>query len=54
MLLFEGPSETGLFRHLSNHGLRSPQFRKYISFEGHLFFRNLKKIFYILKMKKKS
>ena len=33
----EGCSETRLFTHLSNYVFRSPQFRKYISYEGHLF-----------------
>ena len=32
MLLVEGTSETGFLRHLSNHLLRSPYFRKYIGF----------------------
>ena len=36
MLHFDGSSETGLFRHVSNHGFLSPLFRKYISYEGHV------------------
>ena len=39
MLLIEGSSEMGLFRHLSNQVLPSPYFRIYISYEGHLFFK---------------
>ena len=35
-------SETRLFKHLSNHVFRSPQFRKYISYEGHLFLEMFK------------
>ena len=38
MLLVERSSETGRFTHLSNHVFERPQFRKYIGYEGHLFF----------------
>ena len=38
MLLVEGFAETGLFRHLSNQLLWTPEFRKYIGCEGHVFF----------------
>ena len=37
MLLVEGYSEAGLFGQLSNHVFASPYFRKYISYECHLF-----------------
>ena len=53
MLLFEGCSETGLFRHLSNHCFLSLQFPKYISYEGHLFFQNVQNLIFISKMQKK-
>ena len=54
MLLFKGSSETGPFRHLSNHGFPDLQFRTYISYEGHLFFENFQNFIYISKMPKKS
>ena len=38
MLLVEGSSETRTFRDLFNHVFRSPQYGKWISCEGHLFF----------------
>ena len=41
MLLFEGFSEKGLFRHLSNHDFEITYVEKYISYEGHLFFENV-------------
>ena len=34
----ERSSQTGVFRHLSKHVFLGRQFRKYISYEGHLFF----------------
>ena len=34
----ERSSQTGVFRHLSRHVFRGRWFRKYISYEGHLFF----------------
>ena len=37
MLLVEGSSKKGLFRHLSNHDFPSPLVQKYISSEGNLF-----------------
>ena len=40
VFLFKASSETWVFRHLSNHVFRSPEFRKYISYEGHLSFQN--------------
>ena len=44
ILLVEASSDTGLFRHLSNHVLRNPQVEKYISSEGHLFFLKMFKL----------
>ena len=41
MLLVEEYSETGPFRHLSNHTLQSTEFRKYFGYEGHRFFENV-------------
>ena len=38
MLLVEGSSETGVFRHLSNHVFRSPYVQENIRYEGYLFF----------------
>ena len=35
-------SETGLFSHLSNHASWGLEFRKYISFQAHLFFKTFK------------
>ena len=35
----ETSSQTGVFRHLSKHVFRGRQFRKYISYEGHLFWK---------------
>ena len=46
-------SKTGLVRHLSNHVFRSPYFRKYISYEGQLFFHNVQNLMYISKTRKK-
>ena len=43
MLLVEGSCETGRFRHLSEHVLRSSQVRKYISFESHIFLKKCSK-----------
>ena len=50
---FEGSSEKGLFRHLSKHVLRSPQFLKYITYEGHIFFQNVQNLILLPKMHKK-
>ena len=41
ILLVEGFSERGLFRHLSEHVFRSPSVQKYISDGGHLFVGNV-------------
>ena len=41
MLFVEGFSETGHFWHLPNRVFRSPQFQKYISYEGHRFAKNV-------------
>ena len=38
MFLVERSSESGFSRDLSNHVFRSPQFRKYVAYEGHTFF----------------
>ena len=43
MLTFKRCFETGLFRHLTNHAFRSLLFRKYITYESHLFFRRCSK-----------
>ena len=51
MLTIEGCSETGPFRHLSNHVFRSIYFRKYISYEAHLLFQNVQNFKYISDMK---
>ena len=53
MLLVEGSSETPLYRHLSNNVFRNPEFRKYISYEGHLFFQSVTNFIYISKMQQK-
>ena len=50
MLLFDGSSETRLFRRLSNHVFGSPQFRKYIGYEGHTFIKNLQNLLCFSKM----
>ena len=42
MLLVEGSSETGLFRHLSNHVFWSPSVKKYIHYEGQFFLKVFK------------
>ena len=41
--LVKGSSETGLFRYLSNHVLRSLDIPKNIRCEGHLLFQNIQK-----------
>ena len=38
MLSLERPSETSIIRYLPNHVFRSPSFRKYVTYEGHLLF----------------
>ena len=47
-IIVEGSSETGLFRHLSNHVFRSPYVQKDISYGDHLFFENVKNLILIL------
>ena len=42
MLVVEGCSGTGRFRHLSNLVFQSPSFHKHISYEGHPFLKMLK------------
>ena len=37
MLSLERSSETCIIRYLPNHLFRSPSFRKYVTYEGHLF-----------------
>ena len=53
MLFVEGSSETRLFRHLSNHVFWSPEFRKYIGYEGHLFLKKFQNLMYISEMERK-
>ena len=53
MLLFEGSSQTGIFRHLASHSFRSLELPKYINYEGRLFFGNAQNFISILKMHKK-
>ena len=43
LLLVEGFSETELFRQLCNHVYPSPYYRKYMSYDGPLFFENFSK-----------
>ena len=38
----DGSSQTGLFRHLSNHVFRGTLFRKFISYESYLFLKGSK------------
>ena len=37
MLSLERSSETCIIRYLPNHVFRSPSFRKYVTYQGHLF-----------------
>ena len=54
VLPVEGSSETGPYRHFSNHIFRSPLFRKYIGYEGHpFFFKIVQNLIQILKMQQK-
>ena len=46
-------SQTGVFRHLSKDVFRGRSFRKYISYEGHLFFENVRNLMQIRKTPKK-
>ena len=52
MLPLKGSIETVLFRHISDHVFRSPYFRKYISYEGHVFWGNVQNLMHIPKMQK--
>ena len=54
MLLVVESSETWLFRHWSNHLFHSPEFRKYIGYEGHLFLENVKNLMQIKEIPKKN
>ena len=42
MFFVEVSPERGLFRHLSNHVCWSPYVQKDISYDGHVFFDNVK------------
>ena len=42
MLPVKNPSEMGRSRQLPNHVFRSEYFRKYMSYEGHLFLERFK------------
>ena len=53
VLLVQGSSETGLFRHLSNHVFRSSYVQNYISYEGN-FFRKIFKLDLNLESGKKN
>ena len=53
MLLVDGSSETGLFRHLSNHVFRIPLVQKSIGYQGHLFSQNVQNWIEISKMRQK-
>ena len=53
MLFVEMHSEGGFFRLLSNHLFWRRQFRKYIGYEGHLFFGNAQNLMYISEMSRK-
>ena len=54
MFLVVESSETWLFRHSSNHLFHSPEFRKYIGYEGHPFLENVKNLMQIKEMPKKN
>ena len=54
MWLYEGSLETGVFRHWSNKVFLGPYFRKYISNEGHLFFKNVQNLNQISKSQQKK
>ena len=45
--------QTGVFRYLSKDVFRGRQFQKYISYEGHIFFENVRNLKQIRKTKKK-
>ena len=52
MLFIKRSSESGSFRQLSNNVLWRLYFRKYISYEGDLFFENVPNLIYIWKMQR--
>ena len=52
MLLVQGSSQTGLFRHLSNRAFRNPLVRKYVTYEGHLVLKNAQNLIQISKVQK--
>ena len=54
MLLVKGYLETALFKHLPDLVFRSCYFRKYISYECHLFFKNVQNLIQDLKPCKKN
>ena len=54
MLLLEGSSKIGLFRHLSNHVFRSPYVQKYICYGSVFFFENVQNQIEIQKIQKKK
>ena len=53
MSFVERSSQSGVFRHLSKDVFRGRYFRKYISYEGHLFFENVRNLMQIRKTEKK-
>ena len=53
VLLLEGSFDPGLFRHLPSHLFRSPEFGKYIGYEGHLLFGNAQNLMWISKRQRK-
>ena len=54
MLLFEGSLETRHFRHWCNQVFLGPEFRKYFSYESHLFFWKCSKFKLDLKNEEKN
>ena len=53
MLLVEGSSQAGFFRHLSNHLFRSRQFWKYIRYEHDQIFKIVRNLMQILEIVRK-
>ena len=53
MLTTKACSETVLFREFSNKDFYSLQFRKYITYDDHLFFQNVQNLMYIQEMQQK-
>ena len=53
MLYIEESPKTRLFGNLSNNFFRRPEFRKYISYEGHRFFDNVQNLIDFKNEKKK-